>query len=130
MSLSSPMGLIKIHLAAPSIMLDIQYRMHPTISHFPSAEFYNFSLKDGTVDQHGNVSAQLLPPTSSSLPEAGPNRLHRPSVIFLDHSGEESMKDRSRVNINEAHIVCGVVEDLLIHNPVRTSYTDQHRGIY
>jgi len=26
------------------------------------------------------------------------------------------MKDRSRVNLNEAHIVCGVVEDLLVSN--------------
>ena len=99
-------------------MLDIQYRMHPTISHFPSAEFYDFSIKDGTVDQFGNVSTRLLPP-SSSLPETGRAKSHRPSVVFLDHSGEESMKDRSRVNVNEAHIVCGVVEDLLIHNPVR-----------
>ena len=36
---------------------------------------------------------------------------------FID--GEESRKDRSRVNIPEAYIVCGLVEDLLLSNPVR-----------
>lgn len=92
--------------------------MHPTISHFPSAEFYNFSLKDGTVDSLGNVSSLLKPP-SSNLPDVGLSSVHRPSVVFLDHSGEESRKDRSRVNIPEAYIVCGLVEDLLLSNPVR-----------
>ena len=28
-------------------MLDVQYRMHPMISKFPSSEFYNSKLKDG-----------------------------------------------------------------------------------
>lgn len=104
----------------PSVMLDIQYRMHPDISKFPSAEFYNFSLQDGTVDGLGNVSSLLIPPNSSHLV---PNRVtgNRPSVIFLSHAGSESSKDRSRVNWNEAFIVCSVVEDLLLHNPVCTA---------
>ncbi|CAL1698014.1 unnamed protein product [Somion occarium] len=99
----------------PSIMLDIQYRMHPMISHFPSHEFYNFGLRNGTVDATGAVPAHLLPPTFS-LPMFNADGENRPSVIFLDHQGIESMKDRSRVNINEAHLVCSVVEDLLLQN--------------
>lgn len=100
-------------------MLDIQYRMHPTISHFPSTEFYNFSLRDGTVDALGNVPSRLLPP-SSTLP-----LLHsgnKPSVIFLDHYGQESLKDRSRINSIEAHIACSLVEDLLLSNDVREHF--------
>lgn len=92
-------------------MLDLQYRMHPSLSRFPSSEFYNYSLFDGTV------AGQLPPPSSSHLkmdPETG----YRPSMIFLDHAGNEEMKDRSRVNRNEARIVCAVIEDLLMHNPV------------
>ena len=54
---------------------------------------------------------------------------HRPSVVFLDHVGSESKKDRSRVNWNEAHIVCSLVEDLLLRNPVSTLAPDSH-GTY
>lgn len=99
-------------------MLDIQYRMHPDISKFPSAEFYNFSLSDGTIDSAGKVVPFLDPPISSHL-RTNPTTGRRPSLIFLDHAGSESIKDRSKVNWNEAHIVCSVVEDLLLHNKVR-----------
>lgn len=98
-------------------MLDIQYRMHPTISQFPSKEFYSCSLKDGTVDADGNVPPRLFPPESTVFP-VGIDAPKRPSVVFLDHVGAESMKDRSRVNWNEAHIVCSLVEDLLLNNEV------------
>ncbi|KAJ7468512.1 P-loop containing nucleoside triphosphate hydrolase protein [Mycena latifolia] len=99
----------------PSIMLDTQYRMHPGISLFPSTEFYNFSLQDGTVDEGGNVLPVLTPPSSVHLKEDKDG--NRPAVIFLDHAGGESLKDKSRVNQNEAAIVIGVVEDLLLNNP-------------
>ena len=101
-----------------SVMLDIQYRMHPDISRFPSAEFYDFSLSDGTVDSFGNAVPFLEPPVSTHL-RANPVTGNRPSLIFLDHAGSESIKDRSRANWNEAHIVCGIVEDLLLRNKVR-----------
>ncbi|KAI0077675.1 P-loop containing nucleoside triphosphate hydrolase protein [Panus rudis PR-1116 ss-1] len=104
--------------AVPSIMLDIQYRMHPMISQFPSNEFYKSGLRDGTVDASGAVTSRLLPP-EFSLPLAPHDRNEgpsRPSVIFLDHQGVESIKDRSRVNINEAHLVCSIIEDLLLQN--------------
>jgi superfamily I DNA and/or RNA helicase len=126
-------------LVLPSIMLDIQYRMHPTISQFPSHEFYDQALRDGTVDARGNVIPGLVPPESIVYPElacatgarsalanvgtdlstmgtSDPDK--RPSVVFLDHVGSESLKDRSRVNWNEAYIVCSLVEDLLLRNPV------------
>lgn len=99
-------------------MLDIQYRMHPSISQFPSLEFYNLSLRDGTVDALGNISPNLLPPLSSHLP-VDELTGHQMSVAFLDHGGSETAKDRSRVNWNEAHIVCSIVEDLLLKNEVR-----------
>jgi superfamily I DNA and/or RNA helicase len=104
-------------------MLDVQYRMHPAISRFPSSEFYNFTLQDGTVDSVGNVSPLLLPPTSQHL-QADVNTGSRPSVIFLDHNGFEATKDRSRVNLNEAHLVASVVEDLLLNNTVCSLASD------
>ena len=99
-------------------MLDVQYRMHPTISRFPSGEFYNNTLKDGTVDANGNIPSRLYPPESVAFPPIT-SATNRPSVVFLDHIGAESMKDRSRVNWNEAAIVCSLVEDLLLNNEVR-----------
>ncbi|KAG7086568.1 hypothetical protein E1B28_002515 [Marasmius oreades] len=109
----------------PSIMLNIQYRMHPAISLFPSHEFYNYSLQDGTVDRSGyisprllppNVSPALLPPSIVSISEREAISTSRPPVIFLDHTGNESLKAKSRVNWGEAHIVAAVVEDLLLNN--------------
>lgn len=99
-------------------MLDVQYRMHPSISQFPSLEFYELSLRDGTVDTFGNISTNLHPPLSNHL-LVDPSTGYRGSVVFLDHAGSETAKDRSRVNWNEAHIVCSVVEDLLLKNEVR-----------
>jgi superfamily I DNA and/or RNA helicase len=111
----------------PSIMLDVQYRMHPNISLFPSIEFYDFSLRNGTVDSSGNISPWLSPPASSHL-EMDAVTGNRPSVVFLDHEGAESMRDRSRVNRTEASIVCSVVEDLLLHNQVRVLQTSFSSG--
>ncbi|KAF9050818.1 P-loop containing nucleoside triphosphate hydrolase protein [Hymenopellis radicata] len=87
----------------PSIMLDIQYRMQPSISAFPSLEFYDLGLRDG-------IGAQE------------PLNGMRNSVVFIDHAGAESMKDRSRVNWNEAHIVMGVIEELLSSNENLTGH--------
>ncbi|KAJ3796484.1 P-loop containing nucleoside triphosphate hydrolase protein [Lentinula aff. detonsa] len=117
----------------PSIMLNIQYRMHPAISHFPSLEFYNSSLLDGTADTSGYVLPRLMPPTLSpallppgvlagtldskeTLEDGEVRTSARPPVIFLDHSGNESSKSKSRVNWHEAAIVASVVEDLLLNN--------------
>ena len=101
----------------PSVMLDVQYRMHPAISRFPAQEFYNSALINGTEDLLGNISPALDPPNSKHLI----NNLvtgDRPSVVFIDHTGNESKKGRSLVNVMEGHIVASVVEDLLLSNEV------------
>ena len=79
-------------LETPSVMLDIQYRMHPDISRFPSAEFYDYNLLDGTVDPEGNVAKSLLPPKSKHL-IVDPDTGRQPSVIFLNHA-ETAMAHR------------------------------------
>jgi superfamily I DNA and/or RNA helicase len=107
----------------PSVMLDVQYRMHPAISRFPAQEFYDSALINGTQDLLGNISPGLDPPNSKHLI----NNLmtgHRPSVVFIDHTGNESKKGRSLVNVMEGHIVASVVEDLLLNNEVGYSLID------
>ena len=107
-------------LAIPSTMLDTQYRMHPDISTFPSKEFYGAALKDGTLDRDGNAFPHLSAPVSSFSEIIQPDGryLH---VLFLDHGGSggyETKRDSSYENIQEAKIICSVIEDLLIRNPV------------
>ena len=101
----------------PSVLLDVQYRMHPAISRFPAQEFYDSALINGTEDLLGNVSPGLDPPKSKHLINDSVTG-NRPSVVFIDHTGNESMKGRSRVNVMEGHIVASVVEDLLLNNKV------------
>ena len=98
-------------------MLDVQYRMHPAISRFPAREFYNSALIDGTEDLLGNIAPGLEPPKSKHLINDSVTG-HRPSVVFIDHTGNESFKTRSRLNVMEGHIVASVVEDLLLNNNV------------
>jgi superfamily I DNA and/or RNA helicase len=93
-------------------MLDTQYRMHPTISRFPAGEFYEHKLRDGIHNP-----SELRPPQSMHLKAADDDGT-LPSVIFLDHTGNESKRGNSRLNWNEAHIICSIAEDLLLHNPV------------
>lgn len=97
----------------PSLMLDTQYRMHPSISEFPSGQFYDHAIRNGTI---ADID-RLRPPNSSRL-EANATTGRVPSVVFLDHKGREAVQDRSRVNYNEGDIICGIVEDLLLQNEV------------
>lgn len=96
-------------------MLDVQYRMHPAISRFPAMEFYDLALQDGTVDSGGKALPGLEPPRSKHMTRRE-GKKHRPSVIFLDHTGNESFQGRSVLNLTEAHIVASIVEDLLLNN--------------
>ncbi|KAG8870807.1 hypothetical protein FRB97_009338 [Tulasnella sp. 331] len=101
----------------PTIMLDQQYRMHPTISAFPNKEFYQEAIQDGTINKEtGLALATLNPPESAHLGLPTETSV-APSIVFLDHSYPESRKDKSRVNRGEAEMVCAIVADLLARNP-------------
>ena len=56
-----------VRLGFTPIRLNIQYRMHPDISEFPSQEFYEDEVRNGTTDPEGYVFPYLYPPTSSHL---------------------------------------------------------------
>lgn len=98
-------------------MLAKQYRMHPQIAKFPSREFYDKKLENGTVDEAGLPGARWEPPTSSFLP-FNPSTGRWPSAIFLDHVALEARRGRSIENPTEADIICHIIEDLLVKNPV------------
>lgn len=99
-------------------MLDIQYRMHPTISAFPRNQFYGSALKDGTVLDSGAIPPTLMPPRSRHLSSRRIKSTDPVApLLFIHHEHREMAKDRSKVNIHETQIVVAILEDLLLLNP-------------
>ena len=48
-------------VGVPHTMLNVQYRMHPSIAVFPSTEFYDAELESGTSQEsHGDEAARTL----------------------------------------------------------------------
>lgn len=83
-----------------SRMLDVQYRMHPDISHFPRNTFYNGELKDG-VSKYDKER--------SGLPSN--------PVIFWNSNEPESLlkatgRNPSWINYKECRMVTKVIEEL------------------
>lgn len=84
-------------------LLDVQYRMHPAISKFPSAEFYNGRLKDGPDVEEMNVR-----PWHNEASMA-------PYRFFDIVTGRESQnsKSMSYVNMEEIRVAIELIEGLL-----------------
>ena len=87
----------------PVRMLDVQYRMHPSIALFPSSQFYNGKLRSGVSEEERRAPAGFTWP-NKNIP-----------VAFLNtpNSAEETSKASSKLNDFEARQVCEVVLDLL-----------------
>ncbi|WVW84149.1 hypothetical protein I302_106178 [Kwoniella bestiolae CBS 10118] len=94
----------------PSTMLDTQYRMHPTLSSFPSQTFYSGLLKDGTSP------SQRLPPETEFLVKDEQTGM-RKNITFLNHDHPESPISKSIANYADAEYACDVIADLMYKNP-------------
>jgi superfamily I DNA and/or RNA helicase len=82
-------------------MLNIQYRMKPTISHFPNSQFYEGKVKDGA-----NV---MSPAYGSSLLNATPFGAY----AFLDcRDGAEVAQQKGWKNPKEVEVVTTLVTAL------------------
>jgi len=66
-----------LEAGAPSAMLQVQYRMHPSLSAFPNTQFYNGLLADG-VKPHDRPA-----PRGFNLPSPHHN------LMFVDVDGKE-----------------------------------------
>ncbi|QLL32402.1 hypothetical protein HG536_0C05710 [Torulaspora globosa] len=84
-------------------LLDVQYRMHPSISKFPSSEFYNGRLKDGPDVEEMNIR-----PWHKEVSMA-------PYKFFDIVTGRESQnsKSMSYVNMEEIRVAIELIEGLL-----------------
>ena len=87
----------------PVRMLNVQYRMHPSIAFFPSSHFYHGRLNNGVSDEDRKA------PLGFNWPN-----INKP-VAFLKtpDSAQESSKASSKNNDFEARQVFEVVRDLL-----------------
>ena len=91
-----------IDLGHKPYMLGIQYRMHPSISAFPSFTFYNNLLQNGvTEDQRYDVNSSFDWPTLSPL-----------FFYHIDAHEDHSSTGKSYLNIAEAEAVLKIVRKL------------------
>lgn len=84
-------------------MLDIQYRMHPSIAWFPSRQFYDGRLNSGVTGEERKA------PTGFNWP----NKNIPVAFLTTPNSAEETCKASSKQNVFEAKQVCEVVLQLL-----------------
>lgn len=93
-------------------LLDVQYRMHPDISYFPSQEFYNGRLHDGP-----DMAAKCARPWHSQFPLT--------PYHFFNIVGKQQKNKltRSLFNLSEAKVALEIVNKLSMILP-----EDQFRG--
>ncbi|KAK0540941.1 hypothetical protein OC842_000252 [Tilletia horrida] len=90
----------------PSTMLNVQHRMHPSLSKFPNQTFY-----EGVLENGGGTA--LLPPLQTGFSY----KVADPYTAFLTHQVPEERVDNSLQNSFEARAACDVVASLLLRNP-------------
>ena len=91
------------------MMLDTQYRMHPTISRFPSATFYSSRLKDGANVTRPGYGLPFLS-GDSSRGGSGGEQLLKPFLFFnLQSSQDDASSAVSRSNKEEAKFVVSLL---------------------
>ncbi|EGW31591.1 uncharacterized protein SPAPADRAFT_51586 [Spathaspora passalidarum NRRL Y-27907] len=93
-------------------LLDVQYRMHPQISQFPSAEFYNSKLKDGEG---------MLEKNDRPWHKDPPLTPYRFFDIVSKHERDD--QSRSLFNVEEARVALELVQKLMTILP-----QDKFRG--
>ncbi|BGP21149.1 DNA helicase [Rhodotorula toruloides] len=103
----------------PSITLDMQYRMRPSISAFPNKSFYLDALRDAATvhDRHSPPKSRFL--LTNPLPNGDLAEVDQryDSVAFISHNGRETKHRQSWINRDEVEILVDIVGDLLLENP-------------
>lgn len=87
----------------PVRMLNVQYRMHPSIALFPSSQFYNGKLNNGVSEEERKAPAGFI----------WPNEKEPVVLLNTPNWAQENSKGSSKSNDFEARQVCEVVRDLL-----------------
>ncbi|KAI3794403.1 hypothetical protein L1987_37034 [Smallanthus sonchifolius] len=83
-------------------LLNVQYRMHPSISQFPNREFYNKSILDGVNVKSKTYEKRFL----------DGNTYGSYSFINISSAKEELDKSHSTTNVMEVAVVAEIVASL------------------
>ncbi|KAI3902612.1 hypothetical protein MKW92_023128 [Papaver armeniacum] len=83
-------------------LLDVQYRMHPSISLFPNAEFYDKKISDASSVQERSYTKDLLQG----------NMYGSYSFIDISYGGEEFDNKHSRKNMTEVAVINEIIKNL------------------
>ncbi|EST05874.2 P-loop containing nucleoside triphosphate hydrolase [Kalmanozyma brasiliensis GHG001] len=105
--------LIESGNSIPSTMLNVQFRMHPSLAEFPNKTFYDGAL------ENGNGTESIAPVASSYWPRSpDADKVDAQRLCFVNHTGREMKAENSTslCNVSEARIVVDVVTDLLRQN--------------
>lgn len=87
----------------PVRMLNVQYRMHPSIAFFPSSQFYDGRLNNGVSDEERRAPKGFN----------WPNKTKPVAFLKTPDFAQENSKASSKLNDFEARQVYEVVRDLL-----------------
>ena len=105
-----------LNAGSPHLLLNMQYRMHPEISQWPSNTYYNGDLQDGT-----NVMMSGRTPSWQLNGE----ELFRPYTFISRHGSEErNPNTKSYCNKAEANVVLSFLQRLLT-----TLIRTDHKGV-
>ncbi|KAN0065366.1 hypothetical protein ACQY0O_001202 [Thecaphora frezii] len=101
-----------------STMLDVQFRMHPSIADYPVRTFYDGALASGEgTDTIEPVQSTFLPADGGASTERRDEVAAR-HLGFVHHAGTESRADNHSLhNHAEADLLLEVLVDLLARNP-------------
>jgi superfamily I DNA and/or RNA helicase len=91
-----------INIGINPILLDVQYRMHPSIAYFPSTFFYNGLLKNGVT-----CNERILEPSRFVFPNK------EIPIAFIPVNGKEERNNNSYRNSDEIEKVKEVLYQLL-----------------
>ncbi|KAL6698126.1 P-loop containing nucleoside triphosphate hydrolase protein [Trichoderma pleuroticola] len=103
------------------VMLDTQYRMHPSICSFISKEFYEAKLLSGLRDQD-----RPMPPSSFPWPTspATSSSTYTPRMIFVECSGREDLGHKSKSNKEQADLCLSICKLLRTAKAASSTETD------
>ncbi|PON22462.1 hypothetical protein TGAM01_v208743 [Trichoderma gamsii] len=100
------------------IMLDTQYRMHPSICDFISKEFYEGKLLSGLTDSDRPVPPSAFPWSASPATKTSSASAAR--MLFVECSGREDLGNKSKSNKEQADLCLSICK-LLRSAPAATA---------